>query len=69
MCDFFDDFDGEFIDDGNFDDDMEGSTDPDFDDNQSQEDDQNDGFFWDEAYWIGGAIGYGACQESCHLNP
>ena len=57
MCDFFDDFEGEFMDDG-FDDDMEGSADPAFDDNLSQEDDQNDGFTWDEAYWSGVGLGF-----------
>ena len=57
MCDFFDDFHGEFMDDGygdvDFDDDMERSADPDFDDELNQEDDQTGGFTWDEAYWSG----------------
>ena len=64
MCDFFDVFDdGEFMndgfDDGDFGIDMEGSVDPDFDDNQGQEDDQTDGFNWDVAYWSGVGLGFG----------
>jgi len=61
MCDFFDDFD-DFIDDG-FDDDesddgMEDSVDFDSDDNLIQEDDQPDGFDWDQVYWSGVGLGF-----------
>ena len=57
MCNFFDDFDGEFIED-EFDDGMEGSADPNFNDELNQEDDQNDGFDVEDAFYIGGLIGF-----------
>ena len=70
MCDYFDGFDGEFMDDGfgednygedheELDDNLEGSADPDFNDELNQEDEQSDNFGWDETYWIGSAIWYG----------
>ena len=67
MCDYFDDFDGEFMDEvfyeDHFDDDlddieMEDSMDPGTDDDLTQGDDRCDGFDWDEAYWIGTGIGW-----------
>jgi hypothetical protein len=61
MCDFFDDFD-DFIndgfDDGEFDDDMESSADPDFNDELNQEDDKNDGFDVEDAFFTGGLFGF-----------
>ena len=61
MCDYFDDFEGEFIDegfdDGEFDDGMEDSVDPEMDD-LNQEDDQNDGFDVEDAFFTGGLFGF-----------
>ena len=57
MCDFFDNYDGEFIED-DFDDDMEGSADADINDDQNQEDDQNDGFDVKDAFFTGGLFGF-----------
>ena len=47
----------EFMDNG-FDDDMEGSADPDFNDELNQDDDQNDGFDVEDAYWSGVGLGF-----------
>ena len=62
MCDYFDDFDWEFMYDDfsedDYDDAMEDSVDPDFNDDPNQENDQSDGFDWDEAYWSGVGIGF-----------
>ena len=52
MCDFFDDFD-DFMDDG-----MEDSVDSDFNDDLIQEDDQNDGFDVEDAFFTGGLFGF-----------
>jgi hypothetical protein len=57
MCDYFDDFDGEFMEDG-FDDDMGDSMDPDLEDDPDHEDEQNDGLSWSEAYWSGVGLGW-----------
>ena len=62
MCDFFDDFDGEFMDDwfddGKFDYEFEDSLDPDINDDQSQEDDENNGFDIEDAFFTGGLFGF-----------
>lgn len=66
MCDYFNDFDGEFMDDDfeDYPDDgmddygMEDAADPDINADLNHEDDQCDTFGWDEAYWIGTGIGY-----------
>ncbi len=62
MCDYFEDFDWEFMedefDDGAFDDDMDGSADPDFNDELNQEDDQNDGFDVEDAFYTGSLFGF-----------
>ena len=62
MCDYFDDFDGEFMDGGfdggEFDDGMEDFLNSDIADDQSQEDDQNDGFDVEDAFFAGGLFGF-----------
>ena len=61
MCDFFDDFE-DFIDDGfddgEFDDGMEDSLNPDQIDELNQDDDQNDGFDVEDAFFTGGLFGF-----------
>ena len=61
MCDFFDDFDeliDDGFDDGEFDNGMEDTEDTDFNDELNQEDDQNDGFDIEDAFFAGGLIGF-----------
>ena len=61
MCDYFDYYDGEFMDEGiddGFDDGIENSTDLDFDDDLNQEDDQSDGFDVADAFFTGGLFGF-----------
>ncbi len=62
MCDYFDDFDREFMDDwfdeGGFDDEMEDFVESEFDDDLKQEDDRSDAFDWDNAFWIGAGLGF-----------
>jgi len=72
MCDYFDDFDGEF-DEGEFmegdfcedhyercmdDCEMEDTAEPDPDYDLNQDDAPSDGFTWDDSYWTGVGLGF-----------
>ena len=67
MEDFFDDFDGEFMEDEPFEDDIEEdesevknsvSDEPVPDNDLNHNADRSNEHEWDDAYWIGGAMGW-----------